>query len=236
VQLTKAKGHLEKVKIAVGVFAAAGVMALAASASSPDGTKPQFSSAPGDGGPAEEAPAKPMVTETETTTATPRKRAPAKSSQSLGQAAGAPAKAAPAEPSPPTTTAAPVSQPVVPTESPNTGEANRSRNASQEARSDSSPAPQAPTTPSGVTTAQVRALPGAATIQAVAARLGPSTSLAEMTEKYGDEAVRELASHEVPGTICRYYAVSGGLPAPFVRICFDANGRMISRDFVAPRG
>lgn len=90
--------------------------------------------------------------------------------------------------------------------------------------------------PSTLTSARVRALKSGATFQEVASELGASLSRAELTSRYGSEPAKGMLAQEPAGRPCRYYALAPGQPAPLVRLCFDANGHLLTREFVAPQG
>ena len=104
------------------------------------------------------------------------------------------------------------------------------------------PAPKAPATsrprpkpaPAALTAERLRALPSGASLDSVTAALGPAQSTSQLRSRYGSESTDRLLREEPTGMPCRYYALAATEPAPLARLCFDANGHLRLRDFVAP--
>jgi hypothetical protein len=98
------------------------------------------------------------------------------------------------------------------------------------------PAPQDDPEPAfrTFTAAQIRGLPSGSTIESVTAKLGAPLAASDMRQRFSAEAVQALLRQAPAGYICRYYALAPGEPAPYVRLCFNANGALRARDFVAP--
>jgi hypothetical protein len=210
-------------KPALGVVAAAAVLALALTGGSPGQERPMFGSNPSEG----DADSRKI----EQRSPAPLPSAPSSPTADKPADRGGNAKAASGgtvteQVTVPAPDASPAPAKVHPKPSPSPAPAT--------------PAPQTnskPEPPSSalLTSAQVRALPGGASIGAVKSALGAPASTSELEARFGKGAVRGLRHQEPAGMICRYYRLVATEPAPLVRICFDANGIMRSREFVAPQ-
>jgi hypothetical protein len=93
--------------------------------------------------------------------------------------------------------------------------------------------PAAPVVPR-TSSAALRSLRNGASIGAVAAAVGPGISISTLQVAFGEAPTQALLAQEPAGRPCRYYRLAAGEPSPLARLCFDANGRLLSREFVAP--